>query len=172
MAEYFIDPSKLQQKDPLDTILKGLTIAHTAYGIGEAKTKADEFLMTHVNEKSADTFKKSLADSDAKVVETSLEALDSQKADFISSTEEAFSLYSLTTDKPVYNKVLDKGGAYYVVMLAEKKEPNGEDYAKKRAEILAAQSQKVSSRLLDSLVAALRAESTIEINPSILSEGA
>ena len=137
-----------------------------------AKTKAEEFLKSSISENSFTSFKSNLNALGAETVDTSLESVDAQKATFISSTEEAFPLYSLTTEKPVYNKVLEQGEAFYVVMLTEKKEANTEDYAKKKVELFAEQSQKTSSRLLDSLVAALRAESQIEINPSILNEGA
>lgn len=137
-----------------------------------AKTKAEEFLKSQIDEKSSATFKQALSTAGAEVTESTLASLDSQKADFISSTEEAFPLYTLSEQKPVYSKVIESGDSYYVVMLTEKKEPNAEDYAKKRGEIISAQGQKSSSRILDSLVAALRAESKIEINPSILNEGA
>jgi len=137
-----------------------------------AKSKAEEFLKSHLSDKSQDSFKQGITTSGAEVVETSLESIDTQKAPFITSGDEAFSIYALGKEKPIYDKVLENAGSYYVVMLAEKKEPAPEDFSKKRAELIAAQAQKTSSRILDSLVAALRAESKIEINPNILNQGA
>lgn len=133
-----------------------------------AKTKAEEFLKSNLNEKSISSFKKALSSSLAEIVESPLESLDSQKAEFLSSKEDTFSLYSLNDQKPVYGKVIEHGDSFYVVILAEKLEPDAQDYTKKRADIISAQAQKTSGRILDSLLAALRAESKIEINPNIL----
>jgi peptidyl-prolyl cis-trans isomerase D len=136
-----------------------------------AKVRAEKFLKSQLAEKSVDAFKKAILEAGGEVVESGLETQESQKSEFISSSEDISALYALSTDKPVYDKLLQSGNDYYVVQLAEKKEPNGEEYSKKRIEILAAQSQKSGARILDSLVAALRAESKIEINPDILTEG-
>jgi peptidyl-prolyl cis-trans isomerase D len=136
-----------------------------------AKEKAQQLLQSANLEKTEVEFKTKATALGATIVQTELKPLADQKAPFISSPEDTSSLYALTSDRPIFGKVLEKDRGYFVVMLTEKKDPSPEDFAKKRGDILQQEEQRIGARLLDSLVQALRSDSKIEINPEILNQG-
>jgi peptidyl-prolyl cis-trans isomerase D len=136
-----------------------------------AKEKAEQLLQSANLEKTEVEFKTKATALGATIVQTELKPLADQKAPFISSPEDTSSLYALTSDRPIFGKVLEKDRGYFVVMLTEKKDPSPEDFAKKRGDILQQEEQRIGARLLDSLVQALRSDSKIEINPEILNQG-
>ena len=148
-----------------DEITKRLKLKNAAV---EARQKAGEFLKAALTISDESVFKSKVTEAGAEVVDTSLKPLNEQKAAFASGIDGLAPLYTLSQAKPVYTKTVEKLGESFIVMLVEKKEPDFTQFEKKKTELAAAESKKIGSRLLASLVSSLRAGSKIEINPEIL----
>ena len=133
----------------------------------EARNRADR-LVKDSSLTSPAALEKVAAEAGAELIKTELKTAEALDAEFATSPNEVAELYALTSSQPLLSKSLSKGGAFYVIMLAEKREADPAEFAKKRGELLVTEAKQAGARLLDSLVANLKSQSKIEVNPEIL----
>lgn len=76
--------------------------------------------------------------------------------------------FRLREEKPLAEQVFSRGATFIVAALAERTPPSDEDFAAKRATLEDTESQRASMRVLEAVLAVLRAQADISVNNELL----
>lgn len=131
-----------------------------------AKERASELIAKLSTNPSIDSFK-ALA-GEAAIIETELKKVTETTAEFLDSPDRVRHLFQLSTGSPIFKDPILSGGSAYVVMLTEKQPADMGNFAKERPTLLMKRSRESGERILDAIVAELKRESEIVVNPEIL----
>ena len=80
------------------------------------------------------------------------------------------SLFALQNKGDIYGEVVNSGNEFYVAELQEVSLPKEEDFAKERDTLLSSGKDRARGRLVKALIETLKSQTTITVNPQILSK--
>jgi len=157
-------------KDYIDQQSRELARTLATDVLSQAKTKIDE-------NPGEDKLKRTAALLQGLANEHKLEFKTSDAASKISPNAVPFTIpalraqaFNLSETNPLIAEIGELSGSYYIASLAEKTPPVDAEFEKQRVQIEKSEGEKASNRLFEAMLANLKAESEIWINPEFLAE--
>lgn len=95
----------------------------------------------------------------------------SHHADIFSSPELHRAAFALTQEAPLANRAFEVRGKLYVLELTKRTPADESSYASNRKKLLGEELDRAGNRLFETLLATLRKQADIWVNPEIVSEG-